>query len=164
MISFLDKCCNNLTVKNLLSIFILFPSFVFADVYLKCTATGKDAARFVQINTTNKEIEVWEYFSTFGLSYSEDLTYRYHLFIDLETTNKYYKAKNKFVTKIDGKNYTWKNERGFTVDRINKTAWHTDYSGGIISKPRCESINSIFFSFQVRALKNRAEKEHGPKF
>jgi len=44
VISFLGKCCNNLTVKNLLSIFILFPSFIFADVYLKCDARGKDAA------------------------------------------------------------------------------------------------------------------------
>ncbi len=150
-------------MKNLLSIFILFPSFVFADVYLKCGANGQEGVRYVQIDTSDKEIELWEYFKDFG---DMEYTYMYHLFIDLEITDKYYNATNKYFIEVDGMRYTWKNERGFYIDRVNKRARHTDSSkSGIL--PRgwpCESMNSIFFRYQVNALKNKAEKEHGPKF
>jgi len=151
-------------MKNLLSIFILFPSFVFADVYLKCGAYGLDGVRYVQIDTSDREIEVWEYF--IQGSYTNKYTYRYHLFIDLKITDKHYKATNKYFKEVDGNRYTWDNEKGFSIDRVNKRARHTDSSKSGIS-PRaktCESINSIFFRYQVRALKNRAEKEYGPKF
>ena len=150
-------------MRNLLSIFILFPSFVFADVYLKCGANGQEGVRYVQIDTSDKEIELWEYFKDFG---DMEYTYMYHLFIDLEITDKYYNATNKYFIEVDGMRYTWKNERGFYIDRVNKRARHTDSSkSGIL--PRgwpCESMNSIFFRYQVNALKNKAEKEHGPKF
>ena len=150
-------------MKNLLSIFILFPSFVFADVYLKCGANGQEGVRYVQIDTSDKEIELWEYFKDFG---DMEYTYMYHLFIDLEITDKYYNATNKYFIEVNGMRYTWKNERGFYIDRVNKRARHTDSSKSVIL-PRgwpCESMNSIFFRYQVNALKNKAEKELGPKF
>ena len=151
-------------MKNLLPIFILFPSFVFADVYLNCDVSRK-GARYVQIDTSDKEIEVWEYFKD-----SNDIKYkyRYHLFIDLEITDKHYKATNKYFIEVDGNRYTWKNERGFYIDRVDKRAGHIDSSkkSGIYYQraKTCKSMNSIFFSYQVNALKNKVEKEHAPKF
>ena len=151
-------------MRNLLSIFILFPSFVFADVYLKCGANGLEGVRYVQIDTSDKEIEVWEYFIEGSLT--GKYSYIYHLFIDLEITDKYYNATNKYFIEVNSMRYTWKNERGFYIDRVNKRARHTDSSkSGIWPRGSyCESMNSIFFRYQVNALKNKAEKEHGPKF
>ena len=154
-------------MKNLLSIFILFPSFVFADIHLKCITAGhEDAVRYVKINIDNKEIEVWDYlYKRFSSQRNIMFEYYYYKYVDLEITKERYTAVNKFFTDAKGQNWSYKDKKTFVVDRINRDTWHRadprDRSSVAFD---CKNMNSIFFTFKVNALKNQAEKENGPKF